>query len=104
MTNTGPLPVRWASCRSRCRKAMNPAPVSVPASTENRSAPLALIAEIMFRPNRAPVPVMVGDWPTGAHRGAGVVVAAHAGLVDEEHRATGCLGLRGDLGIFDLSP
>jgi hypothetical protein len=45
---------------------MNPAAVSVPASTENRSAPLALIAEIMFRPNRAPVAATVGVCATGA--------------------------------------
>jgi hypothetical protein len=38
----------------------------VPASTENRSAPRALIAEIRFRPNRAPVLRTAGVWATGA--------------------------------------
>jgi hypothetical protein len=45
---------------------MNPAAVSVPVSTANRSAPFALIAEIRFRPNRAPVADTVGVCPTGA--------------------------------------
>src|SRR3954447_12891895 len=66
MQNTGPAPVRWASCSSRFRKAMTPAAVSVPASTENRRAPCALIAEIMFSPNRAPVARTAGVCPTGA--------------------------------------
>ena len=43
---------------------MNPAAVNVPANTANRSAPCALIAEIMFSPNRAPVAVTVGVRPT----------------------------------------
>src|SRR5437764_154006 len=46
MTNTGPAPACSASCRRRWRKAMNPAAVNVPANTENRSAPCALIAGI----------------------------------------------------------
>jgi hypothetical protein len=66
MQNTGPVPARWASEISRWRKAMNRAPVSVPGSTENRSAPCALIAEIRFSPNRAPVVRTAGVWATGA--------------------------------------
>ena len=77
---------------------MNPAAVNVPVSTENRRAPCALIAEIMNRGEPG---------AGGGHRrrlgdrgpgGAGVVVAAHAGLVDEDHRAAGGLGLGGDPG------
>lgn len=33
---------------------------------ENRSAPWALTAEIMFTENRAPVVVTTGVWPIGA--------------------------------------
>src|SRR3954453_1343347 len=54
MQKTGLPPLCSASCNSRWRKAMNPAAVSVPVRTENRRAPCALIAEIRFRPNRAP--------------------------------------------------
>ena len=43
---------------------MNPAAVSVPISTENRSVLCALITEIIFGPNRAPVAATVGVWPT----------------------------------------
>jgi len=45
---------------------MNPAAVNEPVNTANRSAPWALIAEIMFRANRAPVASTVGVAPTGA--------------------------------------
>jgi|tagenome__1003787_1003787.scaffolds.fasta_scaffold20354497_3 hypothetical protein len=45
---------------------MNPVAVNVPVNTENRSAPRALIAEIMFSPKQAPVARTVGVRPTGA--------------------------------------
>ena len=47
-------------------KADEPRAVSVPASSANRSAPCAVIAEIMFSPNRAPVLLTVGVVPTRA--------------------------------------
>src|SRR3954466_10680461 len=104
MQNTGPVPARWASGISRWRKAMKPAAVSVPASTENRSAPRALIAEIRNRGEPGAGSAhrrRLGDRGPG---GAGVIVAAHAGLVDEEHRPAARLGLGGDLGVVGLLP
>jgi hypothetical protein len=65
MQNTGSLPVCSASWVSRWRKAMHPAAVSVPVRIENRRAACALIAEIMFRPNRTPVAATCGVRPTG---------------------------------------
>src|SRR3954449_10859933 len=104
MQNTGPAPARWASEISRWRKAMNRAPVSVPGSTENRSAPCALIAEIRNRGEPGAGSAhrrRLGDRGPG---GAGVIVAAHAGFVDEVDRAAGGLGLRGDARILGLLP
>src|SRR3954449_10898451 len=104
MQNTGPCPVCSASCRSRFRKSMNRLAVSVPANTENRSAPWALIAEIMNRGEPGASGAhhrRLGDRGPG---GAGVVVAAHAGLVEEVHRPASGPGLRGDLRILDLFP
>jgi hypothetical protein len=62
MRNTGP----WASCSRRWQKSMNPAAVKVPVMMENRSAPWAVTAEIMFTLNRAPVEATTGVFPTGA--------------------------------------
>ena len=45
---------------------MNFADVNVPSTMENRSAPCAEIAEIMFTLNRAPVVRATGVLPTGA--------------------------------------
>src|SRR4051794_14412498 len=104
MPNTGPVPARWASEISRCRKAMKPAAVSGPGSTENRSAPCALIAEIRFRGEPGAGGAhrrRLGDRGPGA---AGVIVAAHAGLVEEVHRAAGGRGLRGDARVLGLLP
>jgi len=60
--NTGP----GASCSRRLQKSMNLAEVRVPSTLENRSAPLAETAEIMFTLNRAPVEPTTGVFPTGA--------------------------------------
>src|SRR3954466_8309547 len=104
MQNTGLLPLCSASCNSRLRKAMNPAAVSVPVSTENRRAPCALIAEIMNRGEPGAGGAHRRRLPDRRPGGAGVVVAAHPGLVEEVHRPASGPGLRGDLRILDLFP
>src|SRR4051812_19760185 len=102
MQKTGLPPLCSASCHSRWRKAMNPAAVSVPVSTENRRAPCALIAEIMNRGEPGAAAAHRRGRGDRGPAGAGVVVAAHAGLVEEVHRSAGGPGLRGDLRILDL--
>src|SRR3954465_2951882 len=100
MQNPGPCPVCSASCRRRFRKSMNRLAVSVPANTENRSAPWALIAEIMNRGEPGAVGAARRGLPERGPGGAGVVVAAPAGLVDEPDGAADRLGRGGDRRIF----
>jgi hypothetical protein len=83
------------SVKDRPRYPTGEPRVSVPANTDNRSGPRALIAQIRSRPNRAPVAVTLGSARLGPG-GAGAVVAAHAGLLHVEDGPADRVGLGGD--------
>src|SRR6266511_102702 len=61
---------------------MNTGPANDPSNSRNRSRPWLEIALIRFTPNRLPVRLITGVWPTGAHdRPAGPQKPRQAELV-----------------------
>src|SRR6266487_260664 len=64
--------MRWTfrsarSLTSRRRKSTSTGPANDPVNSRNRSSPSPEIALSRFTPNRLPVRLMTGVWPTGAH-------------------------------------